>query len=566
MGYGQVVKASDFDSDIGGSNPPSPAIFFAGVAELADALDLGSSSSECRFDSCHPHHVIPHNAMLGLCFFILFKREGRMPMVFDIKEKEALEKAAAAWDVSASVHIEADAKTLYSAQHGYADREEGRPLSPSPSYALSPRTPFLLAVCALQLVEEGRLDLDAPIANYMPEYVHAKRMTTRQLFLHESGLPDYFYARKMLRLHADEKHKALDDESRFRVESEHLVRPTPFEDILALIGDDLEFKPGLRHDWSLTNLAFLEELMARVDGRNLVDCIAERVFSKAGVDVCRGFTANTVSYGVIRNTIRVRTPFPEDVEDVFTVTAKDMQKILAALMRDALFAPSSWEEALRLNDDGIAILADEDNGLFEFGWEVSGYMFGAYIDRDAKLFSFVLANEDETYKKKEGIWQCFSLDLQRIVERATTTPEKTRLEPYNKLNATGAIRLSIEKAQEEFVPDAKTALAFAYSRHETRKTYVLMEKSRAVGIVILTIDAKKNDYMVSIAIVDKAYQNRGFGKIMLRESLAILKDAGAKDIELFVLRHNVPAHRMYLSLGFKETAIYPSGYLLKKTL
>ena len=30
---------------------------FAGVAELADALDLGSSSSECRFDSCHPHHM-----------------------------------------------------------------------------------------------------------------------------------------------------------------------------------------------------------------------------------------------------------------------------------------------------------------------------------------------------------------------------------------------------------------------------------------------------------------------------------------------------------------------------
>lgn len=27
----------------------------ADVAELADALDLGSSSSECRFDSCYPH-------------------------------------------------------------------------------------------------------------------------------------------------------------------------------------------------------------------------------------------------------------------------------------------------------------------------------------------------------------------------------------------------------------------------------------------------------------------------------------------------------------------------------
>ena len=30
---------------------------YAGVVKLADTLDLGSSSSECRFNSCHPHHL-----------------------------------------------------------------------------------------------------------------------------------------------------------------------------------------------------------------------------------------------------------------------------------------------------------------------------------------------------------------------------------------------------------------------------------------------------------------------------------------------------------------------------
>lgn len=31
---------------------------YADVAELADALDLGSSGRPCRFDSCHPHHQV----------------------------------------------------------------------------------------------------------------------------------------------------------------------------------------------------------------------------------------------------------------------------------------------------------------------------------------------------------------------------------------------------------------------------------------------------------------------------------------------------------------------------
>ena len=45
MGYGQVVKALDFDSGTEGSTPSSPTIIiYADVAELADALDLGSSS------------------------------------------------------------------------------------------------------------------------------------------------------------------------------------------------------------------------------------------------------------------------------------------------------------------------------------------------------------------------------------------------------------------------------------------------------------------------------------------------------------------------------------------
>ena len=32
-------------------------IAYADVAELADALDLGSSGRPCRFDSCHPQPV-----------------------------------------------------------------------------------------------------------------------------------------------------------------------------------------------------------------------------------------------------------------------------------------------------------------------------------------------------------------------------------------------------------------------------------------------------------------------------------------------------------------------------
>ena len=61
----QVVEHLTFNQVVRGSNPRTLSLEsygYADVAELADALDLGSSSSECRFDSCHPHWKTHVNA------------------------------------------------------------------------------------------------------------------------------------------------------------------------------------------------------------------------------------------------------------------------------------------------------------------------------------------------------------------------------------------------------------------------------------------------------------------------------------------------------------------------
>ena len=51
------------------------------MAELADALDLGSSSSECRFDSCYPHSKSRRVAIL-VSFRLLFLGIGNKTVIF----------------------------------------------------------------------------------------------------------------------------------------------------------------------------------------------------------------------------------------------------------------------------------------------------------------------------------------------------------------------------------------------------------------------------------------------------------------------------------------------------
>ncbi len=45
MGYSQEVKASDFDSDNGGSNPPSPAKFLYVKYYISMLTSIGKSSN-----------------------------------------------------------------------------------------------------------------------------------------------------------------------------------------------------------------------------------------------------------------------------------------------------------------------------------------------------------------------------------------------------------------------------------------------------------------------------------------------------------------------------------------
>ena len=49
-----------------------PKTKYAGVAELADAPDLGSGGNPCRFKSCHPHQKLPNEIHSGVFHMVYY--------------------------------------------------------------------------------------------------------------------------------------------------------------------------------------------------------------------------------------------------------------------------------------------------------------------------------------------------------------------------------------------------------------------------------------------------------------------------------------------------------------
>lgn len=60
-----------------------------------------------------------------------------------------------------------------------------------PRFLLYSITKLFVACVALRLCEDGRLELDAGVANWFPRLPGANRMSVRELLNHTSGIPDY---------------------------------------------------------------------------------------------------------------------------------------------------------------------------------------------------------------------------------------------------------------------------------------------------------------------------------------------------------------------------------------
>jgi CubicO group peptidase (beta-lactamase class C family) len=116
------------------------------------------------------------------------------------------------------------------------------------------------AVAILQLMQAGKLSLDASVRTYLPEFPEAwQAVTVKNLLTHSSGISEY-----------------LASTTSFRT----LVRDDRApDDILSLVRNrPLKFPPGGKFDYSNTNFVALGLIIEKLSGKTYADYISENIF------------------------------------------------------------------------------------------------------------------------------------------------------------------------------------------------------------------------------------------------------------------------------------------------
>lgn len=91
-----------------------------------------------------------------------------------------------------SIALVDDQRVLWADGFGYQDAEEKQPATADTVYRVGSISKLFTDIAVLQLVEAGKLDLDAPITKYLPDFhpqnPYGVNLTLRQMMSHRSGL------------------------------------------------------------------------------------------------------------------------------------------------------------------------------------------------------------------------------------------------------------------------------------------------------------------------------------------------------------------------------------------
>lgn len=148
---------------------------------------------------------------------------------------------------------------------GWADRERQIPNTLSTKFRVGSMNKMHTAVAVLQLVQAGKLDLDAPLITYLKDYPNAewaRKVTARHLLSHTGGAGDIF---------------GPDYDAR----RETLRRPQDFIDLYGARAPD--FEPGAQWDYSNYGFILLGRMVEMVSGQSYPDYMQGHVFTPAGM-------------------------------------------------------------------------------------------------------------------------------------------------------------------------------------------------------------------------------------------------------------------------------------------
>ncbi|PWK80861.1 D-alanyl-D-alanine carboxypeptidase [Lentzea atacamensis] len=155
-----------------------------------------------------------------------------------------------------------DGRQQFTARSGAAELDTTKPVPYNGKFRIGSVTKPFVSTVVLQLVGEGKAELDAPIARYLSDLLPHKEITVRQVLQHTSGL--FSYTRAL----------PLSPDGFEPIRDKHWEE----SELVAIAAErPLNFPPGTKWEYSNTNYIVAGMLIEKLTGRTYPEAIEQRI-------------------------------------------------------------------------------------------------------------------------------------------------------------------------------------------------------------------------------------------------------------------------------------------------
>ncbi len=155
---------------------------------------------------------------------------------------------------------------LFRYDDGLADIANGAVVSRSTTYNGFSVTKTFTALAILQLAEQGKLELDRPAADYLPDFPYPRDITVRHLLAHSAGIPNPI---PLSWIHLQEEHQSFDRNAFFRA----LFARYP----------KVKASPNARFGYSNLGYVLLGQLIENVSGATYEQYVTDNILAPIGL-------------------------------------------------------------------------------------------------------------------------------------------------------------------------------------------------------------------------------------------------------------------------------------------
>lgn len=271
--------------------------------------------------------------------------------------------------------------------YGMANMEWSIANTPDTKFRLGSITKQFTAALVLQLVEEGKVDLNAPLTRYLPDYPpkNGDRITVHQILNHSSGIPGYT------------------ELPQFREWA--LVPSTPAAFVAKFSKLELLFQPGTKFSYSNSAFFVAGYLVEKVTGKPYADVLRERIFEPLGMRdsgydlpstlLSKRASGYDATFDGYRNTGYIDMTLPYAAGSLYS-TAEDLYKWDQGLYGDVILKPSSKEKMFTpgLANQGYGFVVRTQDGVktISHGGAINGFNSVIVREPDTKRLVVLLNN------------------------------------------------------------------------------------------------------------------------------------------------------------------------------